>query len=75
MIAVAALAPVTALNMAPSTFSPSNGESLAPGQFGELSLNKNPSSDFPSPGNPDQDDELRFSNPGKCQNFLTCPVV
>jgi hypothetical protein len=74
ILAVAALASITAINMAPSIFAFSNGEPLAPGQFGEGSLNKNPSNDFPSPGNPDQDDYRRFSNPGQCQSFLTGPA-
>ena len=73
IIAVAAVAPVTAMNMAPSTLASSNGEPLAPGQFGEGSENKNPSNDFPPPGNPNQDDERTSSNPGQCQGYYTDP--
>ena len=74
IIALAALASVAAMNMAPNTLASSNGEHLAPGQFGEGNENKNPSNDFPPTGNPDQDDDRRFSNPGQCQDFLTGPA-
>ena len=73
ILVVVALASITAMKTVPFTFASSNGEPLAPGQFGEGSVNKNPSNDFPPPGNPDQDDDRGRSNPGQCQGYYNDP--
>jgi hypothetical protein len=77
ILAVAALASVTTMNMVPSIYATSNGEARAPGQ-GEDSeggtFHNNPSNNQPPPGNPDPCCSDNVANPGQCQKFLNGPA-